>query len=312
MTDKDSKTTPESDSKQPPNLQRARVEKLLAQKPHVTEGAITLGGKKMEYTVSAGFLPIVTALVDDKGEPDAAVFLTAYTLKNADAATRPILFAFNGGPGSSSVWLHLGVLGPKHVQINDDGSMPPPPYALQDNPHSWFEHFDLVFIDPPHTGYSLTASEEARKKILGLEGDVEALTECVRLYLTRAKRWSSPVYLAGESYGTTRGAAITEKLQDLGIPLAGLILVSLAIDFQAFVFERGNDLPYALFLPAFACVAQYHGKLTGAHAATPQDARAAAEAFVLEDYRAALHQGARLSAKERTRIAKRLAELTGL
>jgi carboxypeptidase C (cathepsin A) len=308
MTEQASKTDSETGKKH----LRERVEKLLAQKPHMAQASITLNGKRMDYTVSAGFAPIVTALVDEKGEPDAAVFLTAYTLNNADASKRPLLFAFNGGPGSSSVWLHLGALGPKHVVINDDGSMPAPPYALQDNPHSWFEHFDLVFIDPPHTGYSLTASEEAKKKILGLEGDVEALAECVRVYLSRSKRWSSPLYLAGESYGTTRGAAIANTLQDLGIPLAGVILVSLALDFQAFVFEPGNDLPYATFLPGFACVAQYHGKLKGAPAATPQAARDAAQAFVFEDYLSALHHGARLGAKERARIAKRLSELTGL
>jgi carboxypeptidase C (cathepsin A) len=303
--------TQEATDKKPTRERAARVEKLLAQTPYSTQGSITLGGKVLPYTVRAEFLPIVTTLVDDKGEPDAAIFLTAYTLNNP-TTPRTVLFAFNGGPGSSSVWLHLGALGPKRVVIHDDGTMPPPPYALQDNPHAWFEHFDLVFIDPPHTGYSLTAGDAAKKKILGLEGDVEALAECVRLYLTRAKRWSSPVYLAGESYGTTRGAAIANKLQDLGVPLAGLILVSLAVDFQAFVFEPGNDLPYATFLPGFACVAQYHGKLKGAHAATPQAARDAAQAFVFDDYVSALHQGARLSAKERSRIAKRLSELTGL
>jgi carboxypeptidase C (cathepsin A) len=288
-----------------------RVEKLLAQTPHTAQDSITLNGTRMDYTVRAEFLPIVTALVDDKGEPDAAIFLTSYTLNNP-SIPRPVLFAFNGGPGSSSVWLHLGALGPKHVVIHDDGTMPAPPYALQDNPHAWFEHFDLVFIDPPHTGYSLTASDAAKKKILGLEGDVQALAECVRVYLTRSKRWSSPVYLAGESYGTTRGAAIANKLQDMGVPLAGLILVSLAVDFQAFVFGASNDLPYATFLPGFACVAQYHGKLKGAHATTPQAARDASQAFVFTDYLSALQQGARLSTTERTRIAKRLSELTGL
>jgi carboxypeptidase C (cathepsin A) len=301
--------------------QRERVEKLLVQAFSHAEGSITLSGKRLDYTVSSGFLPVVAAEIEGKGEPDAAVFHIVYSLKGADAAARPIMFVFNGGPGSSSVWLHLGALGPKRVAINEDGTMPPPPYAVQDNAYSWFEHFDLVFIDPPHTGYSLTASEEARKKMLGLEGDVDALAECIRLHLSRAKRWSSPVYLAGESYGTTRGAALADKLQDLGVSLAGVVLVSLAMDFQTLIFGGGafggapptqNDLPYATFLPAFACVAQYHGKLKGAHAASPQAARAAAQAFVFEDYLAALHQGARLSEKERARIAKRVAELIGL
>ena len=120
-------------------------------------------------------------------------------------------FAFNGGPGSASVWLHLGALGPKRVQVNDDGSMPLPPYAVSDNPHSWFEHFDLVFVDPPHTGYSIAASEEARKKMLGVDGDVEALAEVMRTWLGKNRRWDSPIYLAGESYGTTRGGGAPRR-----------------------------------------------------------------------------------------------------
>jgi carboxypeptidase C (cathepsin A) len=240
------------------------------------------------------------------------VLATAYQLKGADAAARPVCFAFNGGPGSASIWLHLGALGPKRVVVPDDGSMPLPPYAVQDNPHSWFEHFDLVFIDPPHTGWSVTASEAARKKMLSVDGDINALAEVIRLWLTRHKRWGSPVYLAGESYGTTRGAGLADKLQDLGVVLRGLILVSCAMDLQSIVFAPANDLPFALFLPAFANVAQYHGLLQGPLAASPKAARAAAEAFVSDDYAAALHAGARLSDKQRSRIARRLSELTGL
>jgi carboxypeptidase C (cathepsin A) len=191
-----------------------------------------------------------------------------------------VCFAFNGGPGSASVWLHLGALGPKRIQVNDDGSMPAPPYAVSDNPHSWFEHFDLVFVDPPHTGYSIAASEDARTKLLGVDGDVEALAEVMRAWLARNKRWSSPIYLAGESYGTTRGAALADRLQSLGVALSGLILVSCAMDLQSIVFAPHNDLPYALFLPAFAGVAQYHGKLKGTLAKSPEAARRAAEAFV--------------------------------
>ena len=133
--------------------------------------------------------------------------------------------------------------------------MPLPPYAVSDNPHSWFEHFDLVFIDPPHTGYSIAASEEARTKLLGVDGDVEALAEVMRTWLGKNQRWDSEVYLAGESYGTTRGAALADRLQSLGVALSGLILVSCAMDLQSIVFAPHNDLPYALFLPAFAGVA---------------------------------------------------------
>ena len=278
-----------------------------------SEGEVRLGGQAMPYAVALEFIPVAGPMFTDTGgEPEAAVFTTAYALKGAEPRRRPVCFAFNGGPGSASVWLHLGALGPKRVQVNDDGSMPLPPYAVSDNPHSWFEHFDLVFVDPPHTGYSIAASEEARNKLLGVDGDVEALAEVMRTWLGKNQRWDSPVYLAGESYGTTRGAALADRLQSLGVALSGLILVSCAMDLQSIVFAPHNDLPYALFLPAFAGVAQYHGKLKGALAKSPEAARAAAEAFVEEDYLRALHRGAALDGKARERIVRRIAELTGL
>jgi len=292
---------------------RERVDKLLAQSAATSAGSVQLGGRPFDYTVSAAFLPVVAEGFDGApGEPQAAVMATAYLLQGAGAGQRPVCFAFNGGPGSASIWLHLGALGPKRVVTPEDGGMPMPPYAVADNPLSWFEHFDLVFIDPPHTGWSTTASAEARKKMLSVDGDVNALAEVVRVWLTRHKRWSSPVYLAGESYGTTRGAALADKLQTLGVALSGLILVSCAMDLQSIVFAPANDLPYALFLPAFANVAQYHGLLKGAPAASSEAARAAAEAFVDEEYGAALLAGARLPEKRRSRVARRIAELTGL
>jgi len=298
---------------------RERVEALLKLPPSTSTGSVSvsIGKKALSYAVSAGFVPVVANMSDThKGEADAALFLTSYTqqIKGVapDPATRPLLFAFNGGPGSSSIWLHLGALGPKRLSINDDGTMPPPPYAVQDNPHTWLEHFDLVFIDPPHTGYSLTASDAARKKMLSVDGDVEALAECIRAHLTRSKRWGSPIYLAGESYGTTRGAALADKLLDLGIALAGVILVSCAMDIQSLDFDGKNDLAYSLFVPGFAATAQYHGKLKGPQAKSGAAARLAAEAFVAAEYLAALHLGARLSSAKRAQIAQRLSELIGL
>lgn len=313
MTDASENPISEEEKKR----QRERVERLLLQAPQVSTGSVAVGGKTLHYSASAGFMPIVADMSDShKGEPDAALFLTSYTLQHKGVAPkpaqRPILFAFNGGPGSASIWLHLGALGPKRVPINNDGSMPPPPYGVEDNPHTWFEHFDLVFVDPPHTGYSLTASDAARKKMLSVEGDVDALAECIRVHLSRTQRWGSPVYLAGESYGTTRGAALADKLLDMGIALSGVILVSCAMDIQTLEFGGKNDLAYALFLPGFAAAAQYHGKLKGQLGESGAQARAAAEAFVQTDYLAALHQGARLSTVQRSRVAKRMVELTGL
>ncbi len=297
---------------------REAMEQRLAEPPVRATGTAQVGigstARRMDYDFIAQYIPVLPDGLGAKpGEPEAAVFTLAYLAKGSSerAAARPVLFAFNGGPGSSSVWLHLGALGPKRVHINEDGTMPAPPYAVEDNPHSWFEHFDLVFIDPPHTGYSVSASEDARKRHLSVDGDVSAWAEVMRAWLARHQRFGSPVYLAGESYGTTRGAALADKMLDLGVALSGLILVSCAMDLQTLVFQAGNDLPYSLFLPGFAATAQYHGKLKG----TLNDAaaaRVAAEAFVLEDYLVALHRGASLTVSQRSKLAKRIGELTGL
>jgi len=292
---------------------REKVDKLLAQNPHTSEGSITLGGRAMPYSTVAAFVPVAAGGLDEKrGDPEAAIFTIAYLLKDADPLTRPVCFAFNGGPGAASVFLNLGALGPKRVVINDDGTMPLPPYTVTDNPQSWFEHFDLVFVDPPHTGYSLTASEEARKKMLSVDGDVAALAECVRAWLGRHRRWGSALFIAGESYGTTRVAALTDELQALGMAVSGLVLVSCAMDLQSLVFTPRNELPYALFLPGLACAAQYHGKLAGPPSKSPEAARSAAETFVADEYLSALHAGARLPEARRRRVARRVAELTGL
>jgi len=303
---------PEDEAKK--EREKKAVDARLAQSPAVSKGSVkTAQGDTLGYLATCEFLPVVKrAFGNDRGEPEAAIFTTAYELEGASAAARPVCFAFNGGPGSSSVWLHLGALGPKRVVVPDDGSMPTPPYAVSDNPLTWLAHFDLVFIDPPHTGWSIAAGDEARKSLLSVDGDVAALTEAMRVWLTRHKRWGSKVYLAGESYGTTRGAALADSLLNASVALAGVILVSCAMDLQSVFFSPRNDLPYATFLPALANAAQYHGKLKGALGASLQAAREAAEAFVAEDYLRALHAGARLSNGERKRIAKRLAELTGL
>lgn len=293
---------------------RERVDKLLARPAVTASGRVTLAsGAQVDYGVRAAFVAVSAhGLGADAGEPQAAVFTIAYTAAGAVPGQRPVCFAFNGGPGSSSIWLHLGALGPKRVAVNDDGTMPPPPYRVADNPHSWIEHFDLVFVDPPHTGFSLAASAKARESQLSVDGDIETMSEVVRAWLAANGRFGAPLYLAGESYGTTRGAAIADRLQEMGLALSGVILVSCAMDLQSFIFAPRNDLPYALFLPGFANVAQYHGLLRGPLGASPEAARSAAEAFVADDYLAALHLGARLDGSRRRRIEKRLAELTGL
>jgi carboxypeptidase C (cathepsin A) len=302
--------TPPADAAQ---RHKARFDDRLKTAAARSNGRVRLAaGTVLEYAVTAEFLPVLLSGKDPGAQdPKAAVLATAYTVAGA-AAPRPVCFAFNGGPGSASIWLHLGALGPKRVVVPDDGRMPAAPYTVSDNPHTWLAHVDLVFIDPPHTGWSISADDDARKKLLSTDGDIECFAELICLWLTRHGRWGSPVYLCGESYGTTRGAGIANRLHDLGVVVNGAILVSLAMDLQSLVFAPGNDLPHALFLPAFANVSQYHGLLQGPLAVSPAAAREAAEAFVQEDYAAALLAGARLSEKARARLARRIAELTGL
>jgi len=311
-------TTPTPDTADPKDAarrQRAQVDALLARPAATAGGTVVLAdGRHLDYAVRAAWLPVAGGgLGAERGEPEAAVFTFAYTAAPAPGAgPRPVCFAFNGGPGSASIWLHLGALGPKRVPVGDDGQLLPAPYGLVDNPLTWLAHVDLVFIDPPHTGWSISASDAMRKKHHSVDGDVEALAELVRAWLAANGRFGAPLYLAGESYGTTRGAALADKLLDLGLALDGVILVSCAMDLQTLVFAPKNDLPYSLFLPGFAATAQYHGLLKGAAGASPEAARAAAEAFAAEDYLGALQAGARLDGTRRRRTEKRLAELTGL
>ena len=290
----------------------AAVQALLQRAPFTGSGRVDTPQGELRYRTQVEFLPVHEGDWG-AGEPSAAVMCTAYLKEVGEGeAPRPLCFAFNGGPGSASIWLQLGALGPHRVRIQDDGRAPPPPYAVEDNPLTWLRFFDLVFIDPPHTGWSLAASDEARKALLSVDGDVKALNGVIRGWLQRHRRFNSALYLAGESYGTTRGAALADSLQAVGVALKGLILVSCAMDLQSLVFGPAHDLPYALFLPAMANTSQHHGLLKGSLGASSQAAREAAEDFVQRDYVAALHAGARLSHDRQRQVARRVAQLTGL
>jgi carboxypeptidase C (cathepsin A) len=210
---------------------------------------------KLEYTVTTGMLPIR----NKTGEIEAGMFFMAYTKKGSEPGTRPLMFSFNGGPGSSSVWLHLGALGPKRVPMMKEGHLPPAPYRLEDNPHTWLHDTDIVFIDPVGTGFSRPAKPELGEKFWSLKGDIESVGEFIRLYLSRYQRWSSPLYLVGESYGTTRAAGLSGHLIEHGIAFNGILLVSSILNFQTADFTPGNDSPYILFLPTYAATAHYHG-----------------------------------------------------
>jgi carboxypeptidase C (cathepsin A) len=286
-----------------------------------TKHTIVLDGRELRYTVTTGTM-ILKEETEKKGDqegaaegekPKAAVFYTAYTLDDAsDKSKRPLTFAFNGGPGSASVWLHLGMLGPRRVMMDDDGNSLPPPYRLVDNPYSLLDVTDLVFIDPVSTGYSRPVPGERAREFHGFKKDIESVGDFIRLYTTRAQRWTSPKFLAGESYGTTRAAGLSGYLQERhGMYLNGLILISAVLDFMTLRFDAGNELPYILFLPTYTATAWYHGKLGPD---LPDLAAAVKEAsdFATGDYTLALMKGSALPADERARIVAGLARLTGL
>jgi len=276
----------------------------------VTEHEITLGGKVIKYRAMAGYL----VLKDAKEKPRANIFFTAYTkLGENDPAKRPLTFSFNGGPGSSSVWLHLGMLGPKRVVMTDKGESLPPPYKWVDNEYSWLDQTDLVFIDPVSTGYSRAAKDVDAKQFHGFTGDIESVGEFIRLWTTRNQRWASPKFLVGESYGTTRAAGLSDYLQrKYDFYLNGIMLISSIMNFQTARFAPGNDLPYELFLPTYTAAAFYHGKLKGELAKDLPRTLARAEEFVMKDYTLALMAGDALPGAERQRIAAELAAFTGL
>ncbi|MCL4249320.1 MAG: peptidase S10 [Anaerolineae bacterium] len=285
-----------------------------APKPEVppveTHHELALGNKMLRYSVRAGMMPIKNV---DSGETEANIFFTAYTLDEQPAASRPLTFVFNGGPGSASVWLHLGALGPYRVKMQDEGWMPAPPYRLVPNEHTWLDLTDLVFIDPVGTGYSRAVKAEDNKKYWNLQADFESVGEFIRLYLTRYERWSSPLLLAGESYGTTRAAGLAAHLFDKGIALNGLALISTVLNFQTIIFERGNDLPYALFLPTYTATAWYHHKLNDELQNRPlREVLVEVEAWAENVYTMALAKGDRLTAEGRTALVEKLAQYTGL
>ena len=278
-------------------------------KPVVTRHSVKAGGKTLNYTVTTGMMPIRSST----GEVEAHMFFIAYTLDNAgDAAKRPLMFSFNGGPGSSSVWLHLGALGPRRVKMLDDGGLPPSPYEMVDNEHTWLDQTDLVFIDPVGTGYSRATKPDLAKKFFGLQGDVQSVGEFIRLYLTKFERWSSPLFLVGESYGTTRASALSGYLIEKGIAFNGILLISSIMNFQTVGFDQGNDLPYAVHLPTYTAIAWYHKKLPPDLQKDLRKTLAEAEQWVTTEYQVALAKGDTLTAAERQATLEKLARYTGL
>lgn len=276
----------------------------------VTVGqSITIDGKPLEYDVTFGALP----LTDEYGEPEASIYFTAYTCKPTAGEPRPITFTYNGGPGSSSAWLHLGGLSPKRVNLLDDGELPPPPYRLVDNAETWLAFTDMVFIDPVGTGFSRAATEELEKKFWSVRGDIESVGEIIRLYLTRYGRWTSPVFLTGESYGTFRSAGLAAHLFDHGVSLNGIVLISTVLNMQNSRFGTNNDLPPAGFFPTYTATAWYHRKLEdGLQNRELPDVLKEVEAWVDDVYVPALNKGDTLSEADRSGLVDQIAQYTGL
>ena len=296
--------------KAPPAKQSVASLPDSSQPPVLTEHAIMIGGRELAYKAEAGMLPHLK----EDGGPRANIFYVAYTLlTEADAAQRPVMFCFNGGPGASAVWLHLGGLGPRRAKVNPDGSLPPPPFELVANEHTILPVCDLVFIDPVATGFSRAAKDEKPEQFFGKDPDIAAMAEFIRLYTTRNTRWRSPKYLCGESYGVFRAAGLAAELQDRhGMFFNGLVLVSGLVDYGTIIPGPSNDLPYSLFLPSFTAVAHAHERLPVDLQADRAKAIAESEAFAAGAYVTALYAGAALPEAQRAEIATRLARLTGL
>src|SRR5438067_10879802 len=278
--------------------------------PVVTKHEVHVGGKTLRYTATVGMMPIKNR----DGETEARIFFMAYTLdEGGGRGRRPLTFSFNGGPGSASVWLHLGAIGPKRVPMNPDGTMPAPPYQLVDNEYTWLNQTDLVFIDPVGTGYSRAVRPELASRFFGLQGDIESVGEFIRMYLSRYERWTSPLFLAGESYGTTRASALSGYLIGRGIAFNGIVLISTIMNFETADFASGNDLPYIMYLPSYAATAWYHKKLSSdLQARSVQEIVAEAEQWAANDYTLALEKGDRLTASERQDAVMKLSRYTGL
>ena len=275
-----------------------------------SEGSVTIGRTKVPYRAVAG----TYTMKEEDGTPKATFFYVSYTRTGVrDAAQRPVTFAFNGGPGSSSVWLHMGLFGPRRVPLGDADTPPVPPYRAIENEFSILDLSDLVMIDPVSTGFSRAVKKDDAKEFHGLQEDTESVAEFIRLWTSRNRRWESPKFVMGESYGTTRAAALAGHLTDkLGMYVNGVVLISTILLFQTARTDPGNDLPYALFLPTYAATAWYHGKLDRKRWKSLRALTDEVEEFALGEYASVLMRDGRTSEAERAAAAEKLARYSGL
>jgi len=275
----------------------------------VTKHQVTTTSGALNYTATAGYMTIK----DEKDSLKANLFFIAYTKDGeTDPSKRPILFSFNGGPGSASVWLHMGALGPKMVLMTEEGNTLPPPYKYVDNPNTWLDKADIVFIDPMMTGFTRPAGKSVQGEFTGYENDLRFVGDFIRLYLSRYARWTSPKFIAGESYGTTRAAGLSGYLQDrYNLNVNGIILISAILDFGTVRTDRGNDVPFPLQLPTFAATAWYHKKLDSRYS-NLNSLLQEVQQFASGEYAAALMKGDKISDQEKNNIINKLHDYTGL
>lgn len=279
-------------------------------KPTVTQHTTVIAGKEVAYTATAGKM----LMKDDSGKAKANVFYVAYTVDGGEGENRPVTFCFNGGPGSSSVWLHLGMLGPERIKFRDDAQRLRPPHQLIANPYSLLDITDLVFIDPVSTGFSRPAKGEKKQQFHGYDEDVASVGQFIHDYTTRFGRWGSPKFLLGESYGGIRAAGLSGRLQSrYRMYLNGIVLVSGVVDFQTLSTRGGNDIAYSLFLPSYAATAWYHNALSESlQEMSVAEVVEKAEQFAEQTYMPALIAGDRLSVEKRKSVIAEMSQLTGL
>lgn len=274
----------------------------------VTHHTVTVDGEEIEYTATAGTL----ILKNDKGEPVASFGYTAYSKDGVeDKSRRPLTFSYNGGPGSSSIWLHMGVMGPRRVVVIDPEVTPPAPYELTDNQYSLLDATDIVMVDPVGTGVSRAIGEAEGKDFWGVDQDIRSVSNFIKTYISENNRWNSPKYLLGESYGTTRSAGVVNHLQNQGIAMNGVVLVSTVLDLRTIAFGDADNLPYVAYLPTYAAVAWYHDKIDDKPKSLESFVQQARQ-FASNEYAAALMKGDELSESRRNRVIDKLAEFTGL
>ena len=275
----------------------------------VTKHKGMFGGQAVSYTATTG----ETYLKDKDGKPLAAIFATSYVKDGGDPKTRPITFLYNGGPGSGSLWLHMGAFGPKRVVLPDAKDDGAPPYPIVDNPESLLDVTDIVFIDPVGTGFAHALGKKDPKDYWGVSADAKSIAEFIRIWLNENGRWNSPKYIGGESYGTTRSVALINELESSynDVAVNGIILISTILDFAAPAEVQGNEMPYVLNLPSMATTAWYHHKIANPPA-TPAEIAQQARDFAIGPYAAALLKGNALAGEERARVRAELARLTGL